>query len=600
MQEKAQTPNTNEQVKTVATPKQHYSKNKQFESPYKTREGNLGPIQSKQGSKPPIQAKQRPVNKSQPEPRTIDPFEVKPNTLMETYHQRMKENHGLYANKTETITEPIQRKNSKLTEKTPEGSARFQEIATTMGEQHGVDTSSLKATHNSSFPDTVNAEATIQGNKIDFAPGKDTEHTMKHEVAHFIDNTKHGTPKGDKIVNGQKVDTTREQVVDRMAGGALQRKLGEEPEKTKKNNRVTIDNSVTQKQGFVDNRTTIKPESVFQPRVSPQINGVVQMNKDKSEETYNATCSLFMSHPHIHFDSAKKSQRKLLNDALNDLSELSTGRGLMNTISSNLEEKQARLIITPGEDWHVEGKENRKGTYTIRLVYAKQLPPKVSGVDGEEIENTYTVALGHELAHVQDHVLRKGEVSKKMKKKYAEEMKNPDPKTVLWSNEKEYSAIEGTENPLREELDLPKRKYHGSVLDYEISRKAQEIGLKSKRINGGIRKYIKEGNGRVELESIKNIVEIINIVFYGSAGERQAKTEYMRDLYRLEKDNMDILLNDEYTNEELLDYEGDQPDNKYIITEEFSVDTDIEPQGIEPQGIEPQGIEPRGSSCAIF
>jgi len=164
-----------------------------------------GTIQAKSSKKPLIQAKQRPVNKSEPEPRTIDPFEVKSPPMLaiqrETSHQ------------------------VKATPKaTPQGSAKFQEIATAMGEQHGVDTSSLKATHNSSFPASVNAEATIQGNKIDFAPGKDSEHTMKHEVAHYIDNAKNGVPKGDKVVNGQKVDTTREGIVDKMVGGAVQRK----------------------------------------------------------------------------------------------------------------------------------------------------------------------------------------------------------------------------------------------------------------------------------------------------------------------------------------------------------------------------------------
>lgn len=105
---------------------------------------------------------------------------------------------------------PVQRK-------APKGSSRFQQIATAMGEQHGVDTSGLVATHNSSFPAQLNAEATIQGNKIHFAPGKDTDYTIRHEVAHAIDNTLHGTPGGDQVVNGQKVDTTREKVVDRMA-----------------------------------------------------------------------------------------------------------------------------------------------------------------------------------------------------------------------------------------------------------------------------------------------------------------------------------------------------------------------------------------------
>lgn len=105
----------------------------------------------------------------------------------------------------------------------PQGSARFQHIATAMGSNYGVDTSGLVATHNSSFPGSLNAAATIQGRNIHFAPGMDTDHNIRHEVAHAIDNTLHGTPKGYQVVQGQRVDTTREKVVDRMA----QRTLGD-------------------------------------------------------------------------------------------------------------------------------------------------------------------------------------------------------------------------------------------------------------------------------------------------------------------------------------------------------------------------------------
>ena len=155
-----------------------------FSSSNQTVQAKQKPIQAKQK---PIQAKQKPIQAKQ--------------TLIQAKQK------------------PVQRHT-----KGGKGTAKFQEIAATMGEQHSVDTSTLKATHNSSFPDTVNAEATIQGSNIDFAPGKDTEFNMKHEVAHYIDNTKNGTPKGDAVVNGQAVDTTREQIVDQMANEPLQRK----------------------------------------------------------------------------------------------------------------------------------------------------------------------------------------------------------------------------------------------------------------------------------------------------------------------------------------------------------------------------------------
>ncbi|WP_299461645.1 hypothetical protein [uncultured Microscilla sp.] len=105
------------------------------------------------------------------------------------------------------------------------GNKKSTEIAHTMGQQYGVDTSSLEFNHNSSFPGKVNAEATIQGNKIDFAPGKDSESNIKHEVGHHIVNTKRGTPpKADASVNGQAVNTTDEVAADKIMNTPLQMK----------------------------------------------------------------------------------------------------------------------------------------------------------------------------------------------------------------------------------------------------------------------------------------------------------------------------------------------------------------------------------------
>ena len=145
-------------------------------------------IQSKAGTKPPIQAKQRPVQRQ-----------------------------GKYAPLASKQT-PIQRK------------SKANQIAQQMGEQHGVDTSNLEFHHNSSFPTSVGAEATIQGNKIDFAPGKDSMQNIKHEVGHAIDNAKNGTPQGNKMVNGHKVDTTREAAADQMMNTPLQQKTNTDTE----------------------------------------------------------------------------------------------------------------------------------------------------------------------------------------------------------------------------------------------------------------------------------------------------------------------------------------------------------------------------------
>ncbi|MCG8384541.1 MAG: hypothetical protein MJA30_03295 [Cytophagales bacterium] len=122
----------------------------------------------------------------------------------------------------ETMNAHATRKAWPVQRKAPRGSSRFQKIALAMGKKYGVDTSGLIATHNSSFPGKLNAEATIVGNKIDFGPGNTNDYNIKHEVAHAIDNTLNGTPKGDQWVNGYKVDSSRENVVDQMAKASIE------------------------------------------------------------------------------------------------------------------------------------------------------------------------------------------------------------------------------------------------------------------------------------------------------------------------------------------------------------------------------------------
>ena len=50
---------------------------------------------------------------------------------------------------------------------------------------------------------------------IDYAPSQFTTANRKHEFNHA--NAKNGTPKGDTIVNGQNVDTTRERAAQKIA-----------------------------------------------------------------------------------------------------------------------------------------------------------------------------------------------------------------------------------------------------------------------------------------------------------------------------------------------------------------------------------------------
>lgn len=138
--------------------------------------------QSPQGKKGSIQAKQRPVQRKQG-------------------YQAHQAKH-----------QPVQRQK-----------AQANDLKTQMGNQHGVDLSGFKEHQNSSFPGSVNALATIQGKNIHYAPGQFTEQNRKHELGHAIDNTLNGTPKGDKVVNGQSVDTTREKAADKIAETPLQR-----------------------------------------------------------------------------------------------------------------------------------------------------------------------------------------------------------------------------------------------------------------------------------------------------------------------------------------------------------------------------------------
>ena len=160
--------------------------------PEKNKPGTKSTLQS---SKPLIQTKQRPIQAKQ------KPIQAKHKPI-------------------QAKQKPIQAKQQPLQRNV--GNKKSAEIAGAMGQQYGVDTSNLQFNHNSSFPATVNADATIQGNKIDFAPGKDTTDNIKHEIGHHIVNTKRGTPpKADKVVNGQAVNTSDEAAADHLMKAPL-------------------------------------------------------------------------------------------------------------------------------------------------------------------------------------------------------------------------------------------------------------------------------------------------------------------------------------------------------------------------------------------
>ena len=100
MHEKTQ--NTDAQAK-VTISKQPHSKKKQFQSPYKTREGKLGP-----------------VNKSNPQPRSINPFDIKSSPTLDTYHAGLQANYGNAASVQRQTSAPIYKEKNKKSR--PQGS----------------------------------------------------------------------------------------------------------------------------------------------------------------------------------------------------------------------------------------------------------------------------------------------------------------------------------------------------------------------------------------------------------------------------------------------------------------------------------------------
>ncbi|OJJ19854.1 hypothetical protein BKI52_15345 [marine bacterium AO1-C] len=142
---------------------------------------------SNEGQKPAIQAKHKPIQAKQ------RPIQAKQKTI-------------------QAKQKPIQR------------STGGNDLKTTMSAQYGVDLSGFKEHQNSSFPDTIGAQATIQGKDIHYAPGQFTEQNRKHELGHAIDNTLNGTPKGDITVQGHHIDTSREAAADKIMNAPLQMK----------------------------------------------------------------------------------------------------------------------------------------------------------------------------------------------------------------------------------------------------------------------------------------------------------------------------------------------------------------------------------------
>lgn len=215
-----------------------------------------------------IVAKHRPVQRQQPQPYTSGHTPIK------------------------AKQQPIQRKANKA-----------QQIVETMGNQYGVDTSVLQLKTNSPLPDSLDADASINGRQIDFAPGKDTEHNIKHEVAHYIINTRRGaTPHADATINGQAVNTSDEAAAEQIARTPLQR--------------ITAGKSTTQPKKFAPEG---QGKNVFQlTRKRRQKRG--RKRKKEKDENSDQEMNSELSTPKKEKKRPKKSpQTQLKNILANDL-----------------------------------------------------------------------------------------------------------------------------------------------------------------------------------------------------------------------------------------------------------------------------------------
>jgi len=168
---------------------------------------------SKSGQKPAIQAKQKTIQAKQ------KPIQAKQKPIQ--------------AKQT-----PVQRNGQKGT--VQRNSPQGDDLKDRMSAKYKVDLSEYKEHPNSSFPGTVGADATIQGKDIHYGPGKFTEQNRKHEFGHAIDNTKNGTPKGDTVINGQSIDTTREKAAEKIENTPLPKSAeGETPTQLKQSGNST-------------------------------------------------------------------------------------------------------------------------------------------------------------------------------------------------------------------------------------------------------------------------------------------------------------------------------------------------------------------------
>lgn len=174
---------------------------------------------------------------------------------------------------------PVQRKNTQGID------PHIQQHAT---QKYGADLSQVNIQENSSFPASVNAKATIQGNDIHIAPGEGKS-VKNHEIGHAIDNQLNGTPKADTKINGQAVNTdkSRENAADKI--------------------RAELDNLPVQRQEDVSQVST--PSQKTQ-----NSKGTIQRKLNSTHGTSLHTC-----YAELQVYWKKMKIAKLFKDALNEL-----------------------------------------------------------------------------------------------------------------------------------------------------------------------------------------------------------------------------------------------------------------------------------------
>ncbi|HAS42010.1 MAG TPA: hypothetical protein DCS93_16135 [Microscillaceae bacterium] len=170
---------------------------------------------------------------------------------------------------------PIQRNSSKSTiQRNTQGGDDLKER---MSAKYKVDLSGYKEHPNSSFPGTVGADATIQGKDIHYGPGKFTEQNRKHEFGHAIDNTINGTPKGDTVINGKNIDTTREKVAEQIENAPLPKSAeGGTPTQMKQSDSTTQASSTIQNKGVIQRMIKIDNEIPTYDTFVAEVNKEIQ------------------------------------------------------------------------------------------------------------------------------------------------------------------------------------------------------------------------------------------------------------------------------------------------------------------------------------